>query len=190
VEEAALEPLDSTGWEPYAESEWDGVLEALREKDLLLYCGLMDARPFRDEKEDKKRLILDMPYRYCYEVLKLERHRTALKIFLAPRCAGCEIILRHGALWTSCESREASQKRFSDSRAADSRVTDSRAEEPDFFGPSFEEPAQGPEKPRPGGVPFDGLVREVTRWLRGDVILVRRGEESDDDAVPELPIEE
>jgi hypothetical protein len=29
-------------------------------------------------------------------------------------------------------------------------------------------------------VPFDGLVEEVSRWLRGDVVLVRRGGEEDE----------
>jgi hypothetical protein len=32
-----------------------------------------------------------------------------------------------------------------------------------------------------GTVPFDGLVREVTRWLGGDVILARRGAEGEDE---------
>jgi DNA polymerase-3 subunit gamma/tau len=185
--ETAVEPLDSTGWKPYAESDWNRVLDALREKELLLYCGLMDARPFQDEKEDKKRLILDIAYRYCYEVLKLERHRTALKILLATHCAGFEIILRHGVSWTSCETFGLSQTPERRSGEAAS----ANFFEPPLFEPSPVGSARRPEEAQLGGVPFDGLVREVTRWLPGDVILVRRGEdELEDDAVEEISIEE
>lgn len=35
-------------------------------------------------------------------------------------------------------------------------------------------------------LPFDGLVREVSRWMNGEVVLVRRGlDESDGGAVPD-----
>jgi DNA polymerase-3 subunit gamma/tau len=190
-EKAMPEPLDSTGWKPYEKYQWNGVLDALREKELLLYCGLMDARPFQDEKEEKKRLILDIAYRYCYEVLKLERHRTALKIFFASHCTGFEIILRHGVSWTSCESREAP---FGLSQTPERRsggAADAPFLELSPFESSPGESTRRPEESRIGGVPFDGLVQEVTRWLRGDVILVRRGEDDgEDDAVEEISIEE
>jgi DNA polymerase-3 subunit gamma/tau len=190
VGERVPEPLDSTAWESYSESEWDSLLERLREKDLLLYCALMDAQPFQDEKEDKKRFILNIAYRYCYEVLKLERYRTALKIFLTPYRAGYEIILRHEALWISCESREglAGLKQASEKRSI--KTSDSeKAAESNFSGLFPAESTQEPEEVRSGDVPFDGLVRDVTRWLRGEVILVRRGGD-EDEAVEEVPIEE
>ena len=44
------------------------------------------------------------------------------------------------------------------------------------------------EPPQDGGsaLPFDGLVREVSRWMNGEVVLVRRGlDESDGGAVPD-----
>jgi DNA polymerase-3 subunit gamma/tau len=185
----ALEPLDSTGWEPYGEPQWNSVLDELREKEWLLYCGLVDAQAFRDEKEDKKRLILDVAYRYCYEVLKLERHRTALKLFLAPLCPEFEVVLHHGGLWTSCA--------LGPQKAPPSGGTGAN-----FFGPSsmeieMETAMESPESARgretPRSIPFDGLVREVARWLRGDVILVRRGDEDDEDgdaAAEEIAIEE
>ncbi|MDR1622435.1 MAG: DNA polymerase III subunit gamma/tau, partial [Synergistaceae bacterium] len=176
AEEGTLEPLDSTGWKPCAESEWNGVLDALREKDLLLYCGLIDAQPFKEEKEDKKRLILDITDRYCYEVLKLERHRTALKIFLALHCPEFKVILRHKALWTSCESQEGP---FNPSKT--SEKTSAGPADSDFFDLFSMESARGAEEAPAKGVPFVGLVREVTRWLRGDVILVRRGEDENED---------
>ena len=189
-EETTPEPLDVTGWEPYAQSEWNAVMDALREKEFLLYCGLIEAQAFRDfkdfkdfkegkdennkknEKKDKKRLILDIRYRYCYEVLKLERNRAALKIFLASQGVKCEIILRHGALWTACEDRE----------------------EPSSPEDAPEKTAAGTDlsslEPAPmSGVPFDGLVRGVTRWLRGEVILVRRSQD-EDDIIEENSIEE
>jgi DNA polymerase-3 subunit gamma/tau len=190
AEEAALEPLDSTGWERYAESEWDSVLDELREKELLLYCGLMDAQPFRDARENGNRLILDIAHRYCYEVLRLDRHRGALKDFLASRCPGCEVILRHGALWTSCESREGPVGRKKTPGKRPARTEDPmKSAEIDFSDFSSTELEREPEKAQGGGVPFDGLVREVTRWLRGDVILVRRGGD-EDDAVEEISSEE
>jgi DNA polymerase-3 subunit gamma/tau len=184
--ETPIEPLDSTGWVTYGESEWNDVLDRLREKELLLYCGLMDARPFQEEKEDRKRLVLDIPYRYCYEVLKLERYRTALKIFLTSCCPGFEIILRHGILWTPCESGPLNLPQTSEKPPAG-------AADLDFADPFLVESPREPGEARPVGVPFDGLVREVTRWLRGDVILVRRGDENeheDDVTAEEISAEE
>jgi DNA polymerase-3 subunit gamma/tau len=184
AEEAALEPLDSTGWEPYSDSEWDSLLERMREKELLLFCALVETQPYQDEKEDKKRLILDIAYRYCYEVLKLERHRTALKIFLAAYCADFEMILHHKALWVSCENRGGSTSLKQASGKQLVKTSDSEM---------IEESTQELEEVRSSGVPFDGLVRDVTRWMRAEVILVRRGgdeDESVEDIPEEIPTEE
>jgi len=173
---AAPGPLDPTGWQPFPKERWDEALKVLREEEFLLYCALMDARPFVDEAAGG-RLVLDITHRYCYEFLRLDRCRSLLKSALAPFHEGKESVLRHEGLWTSCDVQESR-----DVRQKDPRKRNSRAREPEITGFETVESKQetgGKEDPAKG-IPFDGLVREVTRWLRGDVILVRRGVEEED----------
>jgi hypothetical protein len=179
---------------------WDAALEALRGQEFALYCGLLDAgslladRKSADEKDENgnpnagSALILDITDRYSYEVLRLDRNRMLLKNVLEPLSDGVEIVLRHGDLWISCrdaarpaEGSDKSAKKISGRRPASKRE---RETPPGAFipagGSEIPEEAEAPRGARTGEVPFEGLVEEASRWLRGDVLLVRRGGEEDD----------
>jgi DNA polymerase-3 subunit gamma/tau len=177
-------PLFSPG-NPYPGERWDAALEALRDQEFVLYCGLLEAVPLLSEREPDAgagggALVLDVAHRYCYEVLRLDRSRALLQDILEPFSDGAEVVLRHGNLWISCrgaaQPAAESVKKISGKRPAPKR---------EAF-PDFSAPAEEPEKPetprgeRTEGVPFEGLVGEVSRWLRGDVVLVRRGGEEED----------
>ena len=176
-------PLDPSGWKSCSEEIWEEGLRALHENEFLLYCALLDARPFLDEEASPNKLILDIPDRYSYEVSRLDRNRLALKKVLTQFWGSLEFVLSHSSLWTSCESKGRKDENSENKRGRQSENPEQRSFEnptpPEDFEPLVK---QGESKEvRPvGGVPFDGLVREVTRWMRGDVVLVRRGVEEDD----------
>ena len=180
---AAAVPLDSSGWKSCPEELWEEALRALHENEFLLYCALLDVRPFLDEAASPNRLILDVPDRYSYEVSRLDRNRLALKKVLTRFWGSLEIVLHHGSLWTSCESKGRKDEISENKRERQPENPEQRSFENSIPQEDFESSAIQSESKevRPvGGVPFDGLVREVTRWMRGDVVLVRRGVEEDD----------
>jgi DNA polymerase-3 subunit gamma/tau len=167
---STAEPLGKAldGVTPCREDRWNEAMTALHERDFLLYCGLVDTRAF----EDGERLVVDVPFRYSYEVLKLDRNRAGLRKILG-RFWPAGVVVHHMGLSASCEG------------------SPSPAPEDNPF-PNFAERSgrSEPEKPEPsqsaGNIPFDGLVREVTRWMRGEVLLVRRGADDDmEDAAAE-----
>jgi DNA polymerase-3 subunit gamma/tau len=172
------------------EERWGAAQEALRERDFVLYCALLEAAPsLSDKREDGEggpSLILDVTDRYCYEVLRLDRNRVSLKDALEPFFEGAEVVLRCGDLWVSC--REAVQPAARAGKSARSASKSASGREPFSVPPvSANEPAkpdeertETPRGSRAEGVPFEGLVEEVSRWLRGDVVLVRRGGEEED----------
>jgi hypothetical protein len=157
----------------------------------------MDARPFEEPKEDSGegesngRMILDVAHPYCYEVLRLDRNGAALKEFFKPHWEDREVLLRYGERWVSCTSMKSpgeGRKKGAGKRAP------SRGAEPENFAPanemmpagawesSSENSSESSSGSSSGGsVPFEGLVREVTRWLSGDVILARRGADEEDE---------
>jgi DNA polymerase-3 subunit gamma/tau len=176
-----VKKLDDANWKPCPEERWSEALEAVHEKEFSLYCAIMDAAAFVDE--ERGALIIDVPERYCYEVLRLDRHRPRLKAALAAHDG--EVILRHGERWVSCEERPAPASgkgtgKGTGKSAVKNSEKKSAGDEPEFMDPDPQpQRADGPDH-RPG-VPFSGLVQEVTRWLQGEVIMVRSGAEADSD---------
>ena len=172
------EPLNTSAWKPYPEEQWSGALSALREKEFLLYCALLGACPFVDEERGGA-LILDVEKRYCYEVLRLDRHRQSLKNTLESSACfhdAPEIVLRCGERWASCNAAPAEtvKKRSSGGKKA---VNVPGAEEFPLQPPVRESETAGSRFAT--DVPFAGLIQEVTRWLGGEVIMVRSGESDD-----------
>lgn len=167
---AVENPLDVSIREPFAGDKWNEILNLLHEKDYVLYCGLIGTQPFTDGA----RLILDMPYRYCYETLRQERCRTLLKQVLLPLWPD-EVVLCCGSLATSCDG----VRRSGDTGA----MTNEQRPSEEFKAPDSPGEMKDGEVRSVGSVPFDGLVRGVQRVMRGEVILVRRGagEEEDED---------
>jgi hypothetical protein len=175
-------PLNTSAWRPFPGEIWSGALRDVREKEFLLYCALLDVTPFVDEERGSA-LILDMEERYCYEVLRLDRHRLSLKNILMSFHDAREIILRRGERWTTCDTgeippgsasiqtSETVRKRSLGKKAV---INEPYAEE---FSPLPSPPAR--ESAAAGShptVPFAGLVQEVTRWLNGELIMVRSEE--------------
>jgi DNA polymerase-3 subunit gamma/tau len=163
-------------WTPLPEERWDAALETLREGAFALYCALLESRPFL---AGEGRVVLSVARRYGYETLKLDRNRSLLKKCLESCFEGMEIALRHEKLWTVCDvSAEPEAVSGRGRRAAKANAASAPAE-------GGAEPGEGhPAGNAPEGVPFDGLVAEAARWLRGDVVLVRRGVEEEDADVP------
>jgi DNA polymerase-3 subunit gamma/tau len=189
-------PLNPEGWAPYPEDRWDEVLKELCEKEFTLYCALMDARPFEDTQEGSVRMILDVAHPYCFEVLRIDRNSAVLKVFFKPHWGDREILLCCGERWTSCASvKSPADGRRKSGKSAGKKPAPSRGTEPErFVSASFapmdialmdedmtfaEAEAEG--KASAGGIPFEGLVREVTRWLSGSVILARRGADEENE---------
>jgi DNA polymerase-3 subunit gamma/tau len=160
--------------QPCPGDRWSEAMAALHDEDFVLYCGLLDARALTDED----RLILEMPCRYGYEVLGLERNRSALRRILSRFWPDAGVILCHEGLSILC-----SEVVRSEGTGRKNRSRENFEYAPPDGVDETEKP--GKKEVRPvGGVPFDGLVREVTRWMRGEVILVRRGADEEADDVP------
>jgi len=175
-----VEQLDSSAWKPYPEGKWSDALGEVREKEFLLYCALLNAAPFVDEGRGNA-LVLDMGERYCYEVLRLDRHRAPLKNVLSPFLYAQEIVLRCGERWTACNESAAPEDTVKKRNSGKKTVIN----EP--------QPVRELEASRAyPAIPFDGLIQEATRWLRAEVIMVRSEEsgEGDNYAMDENLIEE
>ena len=177
---ASQEPLSENGWKPYSEEKWSDALRELKGKEFLLYCALLDASPFEDEERGGA-LILDVSERYCYEVLRLDRHRQSLKNILTPLHDAPEVVLRCGERWTLCDAAS------SQTETAKKRNPGKMAAIKEPYVEKFSPPPPESES----DVPFAGLVREVTRWLGGELIMVRSGEKDsyDEGAMDENPSE-
>jgi DNA polymerase-3 subunit gamma/tau len=169
-------------WTPYPESQWNEALDALRERDFPLYCALMeDAQPFWGGTPEEKIFVVDVAYRYGYEFLRLDRNGVALKEFLTPYREGAGVLLCHGNLSTVCRDQVAGAKKTSRKRPVKESGPALAGWTPDRETRSDPRPESGLS----GGVPFERLVQEARRWLRGDVILARRGsEEEEEDGEP------
>ena len=203
--EQQLEQPDTSAWKPYPEEKWSGTLRDMRENEFLLYCALLDVKPLIDEGRNNA-LVLDISGRYCYEVLKLDRHRLSLKNLAASDNAS-EVILRCEPHWTICDVSSAAPEPaqvYEPSRAKKPGKKPPTGEAGGFsmdfssFGPAAGESSQSaqnssntsrePSRSAMGSdVPFAGLVQEAGRWLGGELIMVRAGDggESKDDVVPD-----
>lgn len=134
-------------------------------KDFVLFCGLLDGI-FR---VSEGQLLLELAHRYVYEVLSLSRYRSSLAEIFQRYDRG--VLLRWGEYVTSCVSGK-------DENGDGTAERDEPLLSPE---PSPEaEPEDAPHVGE-GTLPFDGLVREVARWMNGEVVLVKRGLDDGDD---------
>lgn len=168
-------PPDISTRESFSDERWNEILVVLRAQEYVLYCGLIGTKP----SVSGERLVLEIPFRYCYETLRQERCRSSLKKALLPFWPE-EIVLCFGDLTTSCDSARKNGDAGSQANGPTplEGFEHAIADSPDEVKNREERPI--------GGVPFDGLVRGVQRVMRGEVILVRRGagEDEEDDVPP------
>ena len=159
--------LPEGDWAPLPQETCTELLALAHHRDLVLFCALLDGEFLVSEG----RLLLELPHRYVYEVLSLPRHRSAL----------VEVFSRYdGGVFLRCGERVA----------ACLPVQCERVEEvPGEAGPAVPPPEastvrEGSDAPREEGalpaLPFDGLVREVSRLMNGEVVLVKRGLDDSD----------
>lgn len=162
------ENLPEAEWAPLPQEACEELLALAHDRDFVLFCALLDGR-FQSADE---RLLLDFPHRYVYEVLTLSRHRSALAELFARYSGG--VFLRCGEDAASCLPGAAKEVESGVPEADESFVSSAPPSEP------RESPQEGE-----GALPFDGLVREVSRWMNGEVVLVKRGLDETDGAIPD-----
>ena len=167
------EVLPQADWAPLPQETCEELLALAHHRDFVLFCALLDGEFLGAEGC----LLLELPHRYVYEVLSLSRHRSTLAELFSRYDGG--VFLRCGADVAACSpfaGEEAGGGAPEEAESAESAV------------PPFEDRAEAREPPRDGvsALPFDGLVREVSRWMNGEVVLVRRGlDELDGGTVPD-----
>lgn len=167
------EVLPQANWAPLPQETCEELLALAHHRDFVLFCALLDGEFLGSEG----RLLLELPHRYVYEVLSLSRHRSALAEVFSRYDGG--VFLRCGAAAAACSPSAGGE-------AGEGASEEAENAEPAV--PSHEDRAEDREPPRDGvsALPFDGLVREVSRLMNGEVVLVRRGlDESDGGAVPD-----
>ncbi len=168
-----VEVLPQADWAPLPQETCEELLALAHHRDFVLFCALLDGEFLGSEG----RLLLELPHRYVYEVLSLSRHRSALAELFSRYDGG--VFLRCGSAAAACSPStggKAGGGAPSEVESAESAV------------PPSEDRAEDREPPRDGVsvLPFDGLVREVSRLMNGEVVLVRRGlDESDGGTVPD-----
>ena len=155
--------LPSLDWQPLSDEAREALLAPVKEADFTLYCGLLDAVPSAAEDS----LLLDAGHRYCYEVLRLERNAAALARLL-PQFQGGLFLRCEGEVFVCPREQEPEASREAKSRRAPAPAK--KPDEPDR-APSDARPPE--PSPGPGALPFDGLIKEVSRLMRGEVVLVR-----------------
>ena len=165
--------LPQADWAPLPQETCEELLALAHHRDFVLFCALLDGEFLGSEG----RLLLELPHRYVYEVLSLSRHRSAL----------AELFSRYdGGVFLRCGSAAAACSPSAGGEAGEGASEEAENAEPAV--PSHEDRAEDREPPRDGvsALPFDGLVREVSRLMNGEVVLVRRGlDESDGGTVPD-----
>lgn len=168
-----VEVLPQADWVPLPQETCEELLALAHHRDFVLFCALLDGEFLGSEG----RLLLELPHRYVYEVLSLSRHRSAL----------AELFSRYdGGVFLRCGSAAAACSPSTGGKAGGGAP--SEVESTESAVPPSEEWAEDRELPRDGvsALPFDGLVREVSRLMNGEVVLVRRGlDESDGGTVPD-----
>nr|WP_315100668.1 DNA polymerase III subunit gamma/tau [uncultured Fretibacterium sp.] len=163
------EVLPQADWTPLPQEACEELLVLAHHRDFVLFCALLDGEFLGSEG----RLLLDLPHRYVYEVLSLSRHRSALADLFSRYGGG--VFLRCGAAVAACSPSVGGE-------AGEGAPEEAESAE------SVAPPPEDREIPQDGvsALPFDGLVREVSRLMNGEVVLVRRGlDESDGGVVPD-----
>ena len=168
-----MEVLPQADWAPLPQETCEELLALAHHRDFVLFCALLDGEFLGAEG----RLLLELPHRYVYEVLSLSRHRSALADLFSRYDGG--VFLRCGTDVIACSQ---SGRKGEDEPLMEGASVE---EEPVAAAVQASEPRDAPAG-REAALPFDGLVREVARWMNGEVVLVKRGaDDSDGEAIPE-----
>ena len=154
------------------------LLSQVQEADFTLYCGLLDAAFLEAEGN----LLLDMGSRYNYETLRLERNCAGL-VRVLPGYKG--IFLRYGEDTFACPAELPPQAEAEVEEKPDKKAPVPKKRAPRFTRPpeeGGEEAGAGArvqENPEPArsGLPFGALMKDISRVMRGEVVLVRHKEE-------------
>ena len=179
--------LPALDWAPMSEDEAEKLLVEAREADFVLWCALLDATPARGGEA----LLLDMGHRYPFETLSLERWRAGLAA-LFSRCGG-GVFLRFRDEVRACSPSGGGGEPPATEASA---PTGARGREREWDGEGLPEPAaepvpkdapppQGGQEEPSGALPFSGLIRDISRLMKGEVLLVRREAEEDGDGAEE-----
>ncbi|NLL36523.1 MAG: DNA polymerase III subunit gamma/tau [Fretibacterium sp.] len=175
--------LPEVEWKVCAAPEREELLDCLHDGDFLLYCALLNV-PFLCAKDEQRGdvLLLDFPesLRYPYEVLSLSRHRSTLQRLFSRFEGG--VFLRLGEEGHACfpiepegqakvgqAAPDLSERLFPDEDSSDEGSFDSGTGEKKA-GATVE-----------GVLPFEGLLRDVSRLMSGELLLVRSSSEDGSD---------
>ncbi len=157
---------------PCPDENREELLNILKENNFMIYCGLLEATPFQAGSA----LLWDFPHdcRYPYETLSLPRNRSAISS-LFPEYEG-GVFLRFGERTASCTApdKEGRGKGMTSDNPEDALPESTAGNEPPPAGTSL--------KDSTGALPFSGLLREVSRIMNGEVLLVRRSADIDADS--------
>ncbi|MCR4818414.1 MAG: DNA polymerase III subunit gamma/tau [Fretibacterium sp.] len=183
--------IPTLDWHPVPEEKTAQLLSHAQEADFTLYCGLLDASFF----EANGHLLLDMKYSYSYEVLCLGRNCSGLYRAL-PGYTG--IYLRHDDETFVCSAAPPShvedKPRADESagREGGRKEKAPREKTASFTPPRGEnsEETKGTPEPAGAGLPFGELMKDISRVMRGEVILVRHKDEGTGDGGNDEPSEE
>ncbi|MCR5347923.1 MAG: DNA polymerase III subunit gamma/tau [Fretibacterium sp.] len=171
--------LPEMEWQPVSGENSARLLAAAREADFTLYCGLLDAVFL----EADGNLLLDMGTRYDYEVLRLERNCAGLVRVLNGYNG---IFLRHGEYSFACPA--ATARDLSVPPAEEPvRTTETVEKEPRFTPPSSDEKEPSDLVSLPATMPFGELMKDISRVMRGEVVLVRHKDEAAGDGGTDEP---
>ena len=153
----------------------ESLLEIAREKNLVLWCGLFDARPYVRGKD----LVLDMGHKYCYEVLRV--YRTAFELGgLFPEYEN--VILRYLLSEFTCPKIETESATVApESPANDTKPTPDTVPEIDQpptpeYVPESDEPQ---EKHEPSA--FREFIRDLTRLKSKPEVILQKKKDSQED---------
>ncbi len=165
-------------WQPVSGETAAQLLSQVQEADFTLYCGLLDAAFLEAEGN----LLLDMGSRYNYETLRLERNCAGL-VRVLPGYKG--IFLRYGEDTFACPAELPPQAGAEVEEKPDKKAPVPKKRAPRFTRPPEEDGeeagagARVQENPEPArsGLPFGALMKDISRVMRGEVVLVRHKEE-------------
>ena len=151
------------------------LLEIAREKSLVLWCGLFDARPYVKGKD----LVLDMAHKYCYEVLRV--YRTAYELGrLFPEYEN--VILRYMLSEFTCPKIENEPQTVEpESPAKDTKPAPESLPEFDMPLPEFIPETDEPqEKHEPSA--FREFIRTLTQLRSKPEVILQRKKDSQEDS--------
>ncbi|MBQ7196550.1 MAG: DNA polymerase III subunit gamma/tau [Synergistaceae bacterium] len=148
----------------------ENLLNVAREKNLVVYCGLFDARPY----EKNGNLILDMKNRYCYEVLRQTKFACAFPEVFENYSS---VILRFGLSEYTCPKFKDKNKKLPSSIENKTQVANKISEEALSDSVSESEYEIETEKPQRKTSAFDKFRNELALLqTRPEIIVIKHVE--------------